>query len=471
MAKENPVKSTCERLREEALDLALFEKAKNYAIDYMQKILDQPVFPEKQVLAELAVFQEPLQEESADPYAILGRLHQYGAPATVAQTGGRYFGFVNGGIVPAALAAKWLSDTWDQNAALYVISPLASILEEVCEKWLVDLLHLPAGTAAGFVGGSSTATLCGLTVARNYLLERQGYDVSKKGLFGAPEIRVILGEGAHSTVYKALSILGLGSDRLYKVPGDAQGRIRADSVPELDDRTLLILQAGHVNSGAFDDFETLCRKAQQAGAWVHVDGAFGLWAGASDKLNYLVKGVELADSWSVDAHKTLNAPYDNGIILCRWPEALSQALHMTGSYIIYSSRRDGMLYTPDMSRRARVVELWATLKSLGKRGVAELVEDLHDKAEYFAAKLQENGFRIKNEVFFNQVMTSLDHSEQTEKILALIQNSGECWCGGAKWHNESVIRISVCSYRTTYQDIDRSVEAFVKARETVLHND
>lgn len=470
MGKENIINSTCERLRGEALDLALFEKAKSYAIDYMQNILDQAVFPEEKVLTELAVFKEPLQEEWADPYAILEKLHQYGSPATVAQTGGRYFGFVNGGIIPAALAAKWLSDTWDQNAALYVISPLASILEEVCEQWLVELLHLPAGTAAGFVGGSSAATLCGLTAARNYLLERQGYAVSEKGLFGAPKIRVVLGEGAHSTVYKALSILGLGSERLFKVPADDQGRIRADAVPVLDDRTLLILQAGHVNSGAFDDFQTLCHKAQQAGAWVHVDGAFGLWAGASDKLNHLVKGVELADSWSVDAHKTLNAPYDNGIILCRRREALSQALHMTGSYIIYSSRRDGMLYTPDMSRRARVVELWASLKSLGKRGVAELVDDLHNKAEYFAAKLQENGFPVKNKVFFNQVMTSLDCSEQTEEMLALIQNSGECWCGGAKWRNESVIRISVCSYRTTYQDIDRSVRTFIKARETVLHN-
>ena len=427
-------------------------------IDNRRKVLDQIVF-----------ISLGKTHKSGDPYQILNRLHLNGSPSTVAQTGGRYFGFVNGGIVPAALAAKWLSDTWDQNAALYVISPIASVLEEVCEEWLVDLFNFPQNTAAGFVGGSSTATLCGLTAGRNYLLHQLGYDVSSKGLFGAPEIRVILGEGAHSTVYKALSILGLGSERLIKVPTDKQGRILADAVPKLDNSTLLILQAGNVNSGAFDEFETLCQKARNAGSWVHVDGAFGLWAAASEELRHLVKGVELADSWSVDAHKTLNAPYDNGIILCRNRDALTQALHMTGSYIIYSDHRDGMLYTPDMSRRARIVELWATLKSLGRKGISELIEDLHNKAKYFAKALEQNGFIVKNDVCFNQVLASLGNSNLTEKALKLIQASNECWCGGAKWNNESVIRISVCSYRTTYQDIDRSVKAFVKAREEVVN--
>ena len=454
-----------DKLREEALDFTLFEKAKDYAINYMENILNQPVFPDEKSLDGLNSFKEPLQIESGDPYKILDLLHKNGSPATVAQTGGRYFGFVNGGIAPVALATKWLSDTWDQNGALYVMSPIVSVLEEVCEKWLVDLFKFPENTAAGFVGGSSTATLCGLTAGRNYLLNNLGYDVGKKGLFGAPEIRVILGYGAHSTVYKALSILGLGSERLIKVPVDDQGRINPDLVPELDSRTLLILQAGNVNSGAFDDFKTLCEKARKAGAWVHVDGAFGLWAAASDKLNYLTNGLELADSWSVDAHKTLNAPYDNGIILCKNREALTSALHMTGSYIIYSENRDGMLYTLDMSRRSRIVELWATLKSLGKSGVSELIEDLHDKAKYFSKAIEKNGFVIKNEVCFNQVLVSAGDSITTERVLKLIQNSKECWCGGAKWENESVIRISVCSYRTTYKDIDRSVKAFLVAKE------
>ncbi len=463
-----------DRLREEALDFALFEQAKNFAFEYMRNILNQDVFPDKRILDGLNNFKEPLQVEPGNPYDILDRLHNYGSPSTVAQTGGRYFGFVNGGIVPTALAAKWLSDTWDQNAALYVISPIASVLEEVCEKWLLDLFNLPQSTAAGFVGGSSTATLCGLVAGRNHILHHLGYDVNTKGLFGAPEIRVILGEGAHSTVYKALSILGLGSERLIKVPTDQQGRILVDAVPELDDRTLLILQAGNVNSGAFDDFETLCQKARNTGCWVHVDGAFGLWAAASEELRHLTKCVELADSWSVDAHKTLSAPYDNGIILCRNRDALTQALHMTGSYIIYSDHRDGMLYTPDMSRRARIVELWATLKSLGKKGVSELIEDLHHKAKYFAKALEENGFAIRNDVCFNQVLVSLGNSDLTKKALQLIQESKECWCGGTKWEGEAVIRISVSSYRTTYEDINRSVEAFAKAKcealESIQHH-
>lgn len=467
MGLHQETKNVSHRLREEALDLELFEQAKAYAFDYMNTVLNRPVTPDKNTIEGLHIFKEDLPAEGGNPYDILEMLHHKGSPATVAQTGGRYFGFVNGGIIPAALAAKWLSDTWDQNAALYVISPIASVLEEVCEKWLAEILGLPEGTAAGFVGGSSTATLCGLAAGRDYLLEQQGYDVGRKGLFGAPEIRVVLGDDAHSTVYKALSILGLGSERAIRVPSDKQGRIAAEALPELDSRTLLILQAGNVNSGAFDNFETICRNARNAGAWVHVDGAFGLWAAASEKLKSLTRGIELADSWSVDAHKTLNAPYDNGIILCRNREALTRALHMTGSYILYSDHRDNMLYTPDMSRRARIVELWAALKSLGQKGVSEVVEDLHHKAKYFAAALAENGFIIHNDVCFNQVLASLASSELTEKALKIIQDSGECWCGGAKWKNESVIRISVCSYRTTQEDIDRSVSTFVKAKDAV----
>jgi len=355
-------------------------------------------------------------------------------------------------------------DVWDQNPAMYVISPVVSVLEEVCEGWLVDLLGLPQNTAAGFVGGSSTATLCGLVAGRDYLLRRHGWDVSSRGLFGAPEIRVVLGAGAHSTIYKALSIIGLGKDRLIKVPTDEQGRIRSDAIPELDDKTLLILQAGNVNSGSFDSFHEICERARSSGAWIHVDGAFGLWAAGSSRLKHLTEGIELADSWSVDAHKTLNAPYDNGIVLCRHREALTQALHMSGSYIIYSENRDGMLYTPDMSRRARAVELWASLLALGRSGVAELVEDLHRKALYFADSMRAAGFTILNEVCFNQVLVSCSTPELTKETLARVQASGECWCGGAEWQEEPVVRISVCSYRTTLSDIDRSVKAFVQAR-------
>ena len=457
-------KSITDQLRTQALDWQLYEQAKNYALDYMQSVLDRPVFPTAEAIQNLAVFREKLPDQPVDPYRVLEKLHQFGSPATVAQTGGRYFGFVNGGIVPTALAAKWLGDVWDQNAALYVMSPIVSVLEDVCEGWLVDLLGLPQNTAAGFVSGTSTASLCGLVAGRDHLLRKNGWDVSSRGLFSAPEIRVVLGAGAHSTVYKALSILGLGKDRLIQVPTDEQGRMRADLLPELDSNTLLILQAGNVNSGAFDPFVEICSKARAADAWVHIDGAFGLWAAASPRLKHLTAGIELADSWSIDAHKTLNAPYDSGLILCRHRDALTQALHMTGSYIIYSENRDGMLYSADMSRRARAVELWATLMALGRSGVAGLIEDLQQKAVYFADCLRQAGFTVLNEVCFNQVLVTSGDAQQTKELLKLIQASGECWCGGASWHGDDVIRISVCSYRTTRQDIDRSVRAFVAAR-------
>ncbi len=462
--KSNSISDT---FRQHAEDWQLYEQAKDYALDYMKTVLHRSVFPEQAAIEGLKVFRVKLPESPTNPHDILTKLHLFGSPATVAQTGGRYFGFVNGGIIPTALAAKWLVDAWDQNAGLYVISPVASVLEEVCEGWLVDLLGLPPNTAAGFVSGTSTASLCGLTAGRDYLLRRLGWDVNSQGLFGAPEIRVVLGAGAHSTVYKALSILGLGKDRLIKVPTDDQGRIRADALPEMDNKTLLILQAGNVNSGGFDPFSEICPKARTAGGWIHVDGAFGLWAASSPQLNYLTAGIDLADSWSVDAHKTLNAPYDSGIILCRHRDALTQALHMTGSYIVYSENRDGMLYTADMSRRARGVELWAALMALGRTGVAGLVEDLHQKAQYFAARLQEEGFHIRNEVCFNQVLVSCGNPELTKKTLENIQTSGECWCGGGRWQEEEVIRISVCSYRTSLKDIDRTVKAFVNAREEV----
>lgn len=322
--------------------------AHDLAINYVNRVDEMRVFPDEEAIGNLNVFEEDLSEEPKSNSEILKKLNLYGSPATVAQTGGRYFGFVNGGILPSALCSKWLTDAWDQNPALFVISPITSKIEEVCERWIKDLLGLPENTVAGFVSGSSTATLCGLVAGRNYLLNNLGYDVVKQGLFNAPEIKVVVGEGAHSTVYKALSIIGLGNDRIVKVPSDNQGRIIVDKLPELDDKTIIIIQAGNVNSGAFDDFSSICKKANEAGAWVHVDGAFGLWAAACSELDTLTEGLELADSWSVDGHKTLNAPYDNGIILCKHKDVLVNAMHMTGAYIIYNENRDGMLYTTVM---------------------------------------------------------------------------------------------------------------------------
>jgi len=443
----------------------VFEQAKSFAYAYMDSVKDRHVFPKDDVITNLSMFEEPLPVTPGNPDEILQLLHEYGSPATVAQTGGRYFGFVNGGAVPVALAAKWLADVWDQNAALYVISPVVSQLETICERWLVDLLGLPEGTAAGFVSGTSTATLCGLAAGRNELLKRMGWDVNADGLFGAPPIRVIVGEQAHATVFKALSLLGLGRSRVELVPADDQGRMRADKLPELDFGCLVVAQAGNVNSGAFDPLNEICDRAQKANAWVHIDGAFGLWAAASKTKQYLTLGMEKADSWSVDGHKTLNTPYDCGVILCKHREALVAAMQMNASYIIRSDKRDGMHYAPELSRRARAVEIWATLKFFGKEGVEELIDRLCYHAEGFATQLQNQGFRVLNDVVFNQVLVACDTPELTKATLEHIQKSGECWCGGATWHGEPVIRISVCSWATTEADVERSVAAFVKARD------
>jgi glutamate/tyrosine decarboxylase-like PLP-dependent enzyme len=361
-------------------DKLLFQKAQEYAFSYMETVTERPVFPSDKALDNLKNFHEPLPESPCHGAEVLEKLHRYGSPATVAQTGGRYFGFVNGGSIPAVQASQWITTAWDQNAALYLMSPIASCLETICLQWLIELFELPEQCVAGLLSGSSVATLCGLAAARHVLLEKQGWDVNADGLSGAPRIRVVLGEQAHSSVFKALSILGFGRNQLELVPADEQGRMRIDRLPQLDDRTMLIVQAGNVNTGAFDNIDSIADRANKAGTWLHVDGAFGLWCAASGSRKHLTRGIDKADSWSVDAHKTLNAPYDCGIILCKHPQALTMAMQASGSYIHYSKERDGMAYVPEMSRRARSVELWATLKTLGRTGIENLIDSLHQYA-------------------------------------------------------------------------------------------
>ena len=444
----------------------LFEQARLYAYDYIDHIKTMDVFPSEDALESLNEFNEnmPTQRSSADD--VLKMLHDCGSGGSVAYGGGKYFGFVNGGALPIALASRWLSDTWDQNAALNVMSPIASKLEEICEKWLVELLGLPLGTVAGFVSGSSVASLSAITAARNKLLLNQGYDVHAKGLFGAPQIRVVVGAHVHSSLWKVFSMVGIGKEMVEIVPVDHQGRMIADKLPALDDKTLVIAQAGNVNGGAFDPLDEICSIANKARAWIHIDGAFGLWAASSSKRNYLTKGIEKADSWSVDAHKTLNVPYDCGVVLCKDKTALVSALQANASYIEFSDKRDGMLYTPEMSKRARGIELWAALKYLGKSGVSELVDGLCDHAAYFAEKLNENGFAVLNDVVFNQILIQCDTPNMTTATLKNIQASGTCWCSGAVWFNEPVIRISVCSWQTTREDIDDCVKTFVECRKS-----
>jgi len=446
----------------------IFRQAQNYAFDYADHVLERNVYPTPNAIADLDMFVEKLPKSTGNAAEILEKLNRYGTPASVAQTGGRYFGFVNGGVIPASLAVRWLSDFWDQNTALYVISPIASKLEEVSESWLRELLGLPDKVVAGFVSGSSLAIFCGLAAARYRIFQNNNWDINKKGFCGAPKVRVVAGRQAHGTVVKAIALLGFGIDNIEWVGTDTQGRIIPSEIPELDESTILILQAGNVSSGAFDSFDEICEKANKAHAWVHIDGAFGLWAAASSRLSHLTRGMEKADSFSVDGHKTLNTPYDSGIVLCNDKEALTHALHASGSYIAYSENRDGMLYTPEMSRRARAIELWAALKYLGREGVDELVSGLHQRAVQIGRELKTENFQILNDVVFNQVLVACDSDEITVQTLQHIQESGECWVGGASWDGKAVIRVSICSWATTEDDITRCVSAFVSARNKAI---
>lgn len=441
----------------------LFERARQHAYAYIDGIDQMDVFPSDQNLENMEAFDEALPEESGSAIAVLDHLNQYGGPATIAQTGGRYFGFVNGGAVPASLGVKWLADVWDQCGGLYLTSPINAKLESVCEAWLRDIFGLPAETVAGFVSGTSMANLCGLAAARYQLLKNQDWDINEKGLNGAPAIRILAHEQVHASVKKTLAMLGFGRANIEWIAADEQGRIVVDALPALDNTCLVLLQAGNVNTGAYDDFDNVCKQANMAGAWVHIDGAFGLWAGAVQDLKYLTKGFEQADSWAVDGHKTLNTPYDSGIILCKHQDALISALQASGEYLVFSEQRDPLLYTPELSKRSRAIELWATLKYLGRAGVDEMILGFHQRAKQLEKGLAKLGFEILNEVVFNQVLVRFKNDEQTRHVIDLVQQSGEAWIGPSSWDGKVVIRISVCSWVTTEEDIRRTLSLFARA--------
>ena len=450
----------------EIRDKEIFKQAQNYSIEYLENVFDRNVYPTEEALNNLSIFDEELPLSSTNAEKVLEQLNKYGSPATTATLGGRYFGFVCGSVVPVGLAAKNLGTYWDQAPALNVLSPIGSKLEAVVEKWFIQLFNLPENSSAGFVSGTSTANLCSLAAARYRILKRNNWDINKKGLYNAPKIRIVTGKQAHSTILKSIGILGLGQENIEWVEVDNQGRIIPELIPELDENTILILQAGNVNSGAFDDFENICTKAKKANSWVHIDGAFGLWAGAVDELKHLTKGIEKANSWAIDGHKTLNTPYDCGIVLCADKEAMTAALHMSGSYIIESKQRDGMFYTPEMSRRARIIELWAIMKYLGREGINNMILTMHNRAKQFSYEISKiQGFKVDNDVVFNQVMVRCDNDQITESVLNNIQNLRDCWLGGSVWLGKKVMRVSICSWATTEKDISISVNSFKKALE------
>lgn len=452
------------RLSRELDERDAFELAFTEAMSYLDGLADRDVYPTDEALADLGAFDEELPTGPTAATEIVEMLARYGAPATTTQLGGRYFGFVTGSATPAGLAAKSLATFWDQNAAMAVMSPLTARLEAIVESWLTRLFDFPPGTAVGFVSGTAVANFAGLAAGRYRLLERLGWDVNAEGLFGAPRLRVVTSEHAHSAVHRAIAMLGFGDAIVERVPVDVQGRLIVAELPALDDHSLVILQAGNVNSGSFDPLAAVCALAREAGAWVHIDGAFGLWAAVSRELAHLTNGLELADSWATDGHKTLNTPYDSGVVMCRDREALATAFSASGSYFVMSERRDGFLFTPDMSRRSRVIELWATLRSLGTTGLDDLVSGLHYRAVQFAEEIAVRpGFAVLNDVVFNQVLVACETDELTTATMRRVQELRECWAGGSEWHGRAVIRVSVSSWMTTREDVTRSVDSFEAA--------
>jgi glutamate/tyrosine decarboxylase-like PLP-dependent enzyme len=441
----------------------LLDQAARLATNYLRTIGTRRVAPSPPEIEAQQALGGPLPESSSSPADVLSLLDRIGSPATVATTGGRYYGFVTGGVLPAALAASWLTSTWDQNASLRVMSPAAAAFEDIALDWVVDVLGLPNEAGGAIVTGATMANLCGLAAARHALLQRAGWHAEDDGLFGAPPLRVVVGDEVHISLVKALGLLGLGRRRVERVPVDRQGRMRPDALPELDARTVVCIQAGNVNTGAFDPAVEICRRARERGAWVHVDGAFGLWAAASPRLRYLTEGFGDADSWATDAHKWPNVGYDCGIAIVRDPNALRGAMATTSAYFTPGERREPSQYSPEMSRRARGIELWAALRSLGRQGLAALVERTVNHAARFADGLRECGYEILNDVIINQVLVSFGSSDVTRATVARIQEDGVLWCGVTEWQGRTAMRISVSSWATTEEDVRLSLDAIDRA--------
>ena len=439
----------------------LLREAASRAILYLESLNSRSIAPVPRSVVDLGQLDRPLPENPLSPEETLELLDRLGSPATVASAGGRYFGFVVGGCLPAALAANWLAGAWDQNAMCNTSSPIAGRLEEIVLGWLIELLGLPPGCGGAIVTGAAMANFAALAAARHALLRRAGWDVEADGLFGAPRVTVIVGEGAHPTVLKAIGLLGLGHRQVVRVATDDQGRMRADALPKSAGPTIVCLQAGHVNTGAFDPAREICAAAQADGAWVHVDGAFGLWAAAAPTRAHLVGGVADADSWATDAHKWMNVPYDSGLAFVRHRESLRTAMTSPTAYLPDTGGREPWQYTPEASRRARGVEIWAALMSLGRSGVAALVERSCRWASHFAEGLRKAGYEILNDVVLNQVLVSFGSNERTRQVITGVQAEGTCWCGATIWQGRSAMRISVSSWATTEKDVERSLAAIL----------
>ena len=433
------------------------------AIRYLLGLDARSVAPPSTAVARLPAFNAPLPAKATDGTETLRLLDEIGSPATMAMAGPRFFGFVIGGSLPVTLAANWLAGAWDQNSAYYRATPGTAYLEQVALRWLLDVLQLPPECGGAFVTGATVANLCALAAARHAVLKTAGWNVEAQGLFGAPAITVLVGAEVHPSVTKSLGVLGLGRSRVVKVPVDGQGRMRADCLPAISGPTIVCVQAGNVNTGAFDPIAEICSRAQAAGAWVHVDGAFGLWAAATPARRHLTAGIAAADSWATDAHKWLNVPYDSGLAFVRDAHALQAAMAITADYLpTQSDHRNPADFTPELSRRARGVEVWAALHSLGREGLADMIERNCAQARRFAEKLSAAGCEILNEVVLNQVLVSFGDAGETNRVIQAVQDDGTCWCGVTLWQGRTAMRISVSSWATTDADVDRSVAAILR---------
>ena len=443
----------------------LLRDATDRAARYLAGLSERAVAPDVAAVERLAGLGGPLPDGSSDPAGVLALLDDLGSAATVTSAGPRYFGFVVGGVLPAALAANWLAGAWDQDAGSLTTSPTATVLEDVALAWLLDVLGLPEHAGGAFVTGATMANFSCLAAARHAVLTRAGWDVESDGLFGAPPVTVVVGAEAHSSVFKALGLLGFGRRRVVAVAADGQGRMRADALPPLAGPTIVCLQAGNVNTGAFDPAAEIVPRAREAGAWVHVDGAFGLWAAAAPARAPLVAGMAGADSWATDAHKWLNVPYDSGLAFVRDGKALRAAMAITADYLPTSATRQPDNYTPELSRRARGVEVWAALRSLGRSGLADLIERDCRHAARFADGLRAAGHAVLNDVVLNQVLVAFGDDATTRRVIAGVQQDGTCWAGGTVWQGRAAMRISVSSWATTEADVARSLAAIVRVAD------
>ncbi len=439
------------------------QSAAERALRYLEGLEARAVAPDPDAAAALHDLDEPLPDSPTAPERVLEILDERFSPATMAMAGPRFFGFVIGGALPVTLAASWLAGAWDQNTALYRVTPATSHLEQRALAWLLELFGLPPDCGGAFVTGATVANLCALAAARHAVYARAGWDVEADGLVGAPDLTVVIGDEAHPSVFKSLGLLGLGRARVHRVPVDGQGRMRAELLPRMAGPTIVCAQAGNVNTGAFDDFGAISERARETGAWVHVDGAFGMWAAAAPDRAALTAGMTEADSWATDAHKWLNVPFDSGLAFVRDREALRAAMAITAEYLpTETEQRNPSDYVPELSRRARGVEVWAALKALGRSGVAELVERTCRHARTFAAGLAGAGYEILNDVVLNQVLVAFGDAAATERTIAAVQRDGTCWCGGTVWQGRSAMRISVSSWATTEDDVERSLEAILR---------